>query len=497
MNKIFLSSILSCIALSASAQGAYDAANFSQTDLNGTARYVGMGGALNALGADVSTMGTNPAATGLYRKSDVAFTVSSLFTGQAGQLGKDKARMSIDQAGVVFSFPIDDSGKGMQFVNFGVNYKKSRNFFDNQYVDVQNLNKSLSQTYQIADLAALNSEASMYDKDHRWGLLPDLTTESPTHMGVIPEDEDGYYGIPAKEALYTRTTGGGIHEADVNLSFNSSDRFYWGITIGIYDVDLNRNSFYQELGDDNNFYDITSWYKTSGSGVDVKFGFIFRPIETSPFRVGLSLQTPTWFNLTDANGAKVYYNDYYVYDGASDYDYDYRLRTPMKFNLSLGHTIGSQFALGAEYEITDYSTAKYSPSPSNYQDQKYLNDINNECIQPYFKMQHTVKLGGEYRPTDYLSLRLGYNFLSSPYSKDSYRTILYYEPFTETDYTNWGAINRLTAGLGLRWDGGYFDVAYQGQFQKGDFYAFDHEALRPTVINNNRHQIMATLGFRF
>ena len=66
-------------ASSASAQDSYDAQTLSQSDLNGTSRFVGMGGALGALGGDISVMGTNPAGTGLYRKSDAAFTISGVF----------------------------------------------------------------------------------------------------------------------------------------------------------------------------------------------------------------------------------------------------------------------------------------------------------------------------------------------------------------------------------------------------------------------------------
>ena len=39
-------------ALPLSAQDIYKVESFSSEDLNGTARYVGMGGAMNALGAD-------------------------------------------------------------------------------------------------------------------------------------------------------------------------------------------------------------------------------------------------------------------------------------------------------------------------------------------------------------------------------------------------------------------------------------------------------------
>lgn len=48
------------VATSVSAQTVYDAANIISKDLNGTARFVGMGGAMGALGGDISTIGTNP-----------------------------------------------------------------------------------------------------------------------------------------------------------------------------------------------------------------------------------------------------------------------------------------------------------------------------------------------------------------------------------------------------------------------------------------------------
>ena len=51
------------------AQETYENAKVSAQDLNGTARYVGMGGAMEALGADISTISSNPAGIGLFRKS--------------------------------------------------------------------------------------------------------------------------------------------------------------------------------------------------------------------------------------------------------------------------------------------------------------------------------------------------------------------------------------------------------------------------------------------
>lgn len=49
----------------------YDANRWMGSDLNGTARFVGMGGAMGALGGDITTMGTNPAGIGIYRSNDL------------------------------------------------------------------------------------------------------------------------------------------------------------------------------------------------------------------------------------------------------------------------------------------------------------------------------------------------------------------------------------------------------------------------------------------
>ena len=58
------------------AQGEMDAYKFSQYDLSGTARYLGMGGAFGALGGDISAMGGNPAGLGIYRSSEIVTTLS-------------------------------------------------------------------------------------------------------------------------------------------------------------------------------------------------------------------------------------------------------------------------------------------------------------------------------------------------------------------------------------------------------------------------------------
>lgn len=482
------------------AQDSYDAQTFANSDLNGTARFVAMGGALGALGGDISVMSTNPAGTAMYRKSDAAITISELFTDSKGAMGHDGYRMSLDQGGVVISLDMDNpTSKGLQYINFGVNYQKKRNFFTNQLTDI-NLYDKYSQTFQIADLC------NMADYYGYWGTMADMSASNDKREGILREflvkdvDDQGkpyeyieYIGVKGRQAYYERCTYGANVQADINMSFNVSDRFFFGASLGVYDIDYNRESFYQELGTDGNFYDFNNWYKTTGDGFDIKLGFICRPIEDSPFRFGVMVHTPTWYRMTDANGSALYYNDQYLTE-AFNSEYDYNYRTPWKLGVSLGHTIGTSFAIGAEYEYQDMSTAKYSEIV--YGDYDYFRNMNRITEQT-LQSQHTLKIGAEFKPIDEFSIRIGYNYVSSPFKKNAYRTIGYDGIYTETDWTNWGDINRFTFGLGYRYKGGYFDLTYQYQGQKGDFYAFDEVELLPTKIENNRSQVMATLGFRF
>lgn len=106
-NKIFVAgALLLGICAQVGAQTTiYDANRWMGRDLNGTARFVGMGGALGALGGDISTVGTNPAGIGIYRSNEVMASFGFNNTGakDAGGAKVDKFHGSFDNAGFVFS----------------------------------------------------------------------------------------------------------------------------------------------------------------------------------------------------------------------------------------------------------------------------------------------------------------------------------------------------------------------------------------------------------
>jgi hypothetical protein len=135
MKKYLFLAALSLAMLPAAAQDTYENARLLGSDLNGTARYVGMGGALDALGADISLTGTNPAGIGLFRRNTVSASLGIVNQDDVHKFDKvGKTNLSFDQIGFVYSSQTARNS----FLNFAFNYHKSRNF--NQILSIANRN---------------------------------------------------------------------------------------------------------------------------------------------------------------------------------------------------------------------------------------------------------------------------------------------------------------------------------------------------------------------
>ena len=133
-SKYGVLAVLAMMSIHLSAQETYQDTKLVDNELNGSARYVGMGGALEALGADISTIGSNPAGVGLFRSSQVTLsgglvsqsdaTTTPSFGGISARIDGSKTNASFDQIGLVYSTRTGQRS----FLNFAFNYHKSRNF---------------------------------------------------------------------------------------------------------------------------------------------------------------------------------------------------------------------------------------------------------------------------------------------------------------------------------------------------------------------------------
>ena len=543
MKRINIFATLTMLASVISAQTQYDAARITGTELNGTARFVGMGGAMGALGADISVIGTNPAGIALFRSHNVSTSfgfnknmTSSTFNGT--KVNDSRTKASFDQIGFVYSNKIGNK-TNLRYLNFGFNYHKAANF-NRQFTSKGALNGS-SLSWQMTDMmigAGYGSQESYdnvldaenpYTSEYFYGT-PFLGTMG-ARTGLVTDniDEIGFYmkGWDGDMGEYYSREEGGINQYDFNMSFNVQDRYYFGVTLGVYDVNYNRYSSYSETllddkGADNGNFTLNNWFSTKGTGYDLKFGFIARPFEYSPFRFGFAIHTPIWYALTDRYTSTLNTDIFAMSspytENLSDYlnpDYvwDYRMRTPWKFNVNMGTTFSGVLAVGAEYEYSDYSYINYKDYDG------YDLSSSNVATDKYLKGVHTLKLGMEAMLTPSFSFRAGYNYVTSAFKDGSVRYvpnvetmtdkyIWFDETRTDPEYHNIKARNTLTLGLGYRGRIVYADIAYKYDFYKSDFYMFDDykfaddgvtvvERNNSALVDHNRHQLLFTVGCSF
>ena len=511
MKRIYLTvASLAFTSFVAVAQETYENTKLIDNDLNGTARYVGMGGAMEALGADLSTIGTNPAGLGLFHKgkTDLSFGLVNQ-TGMNKFNSLSKTNMSFDQIGVVFNLSKTPNAS----FNIGFNYHKSRNF--DQLLNAANTLNNASQnklTYQ-----KYRNQVFKERKDLTYSQLDALYMDNLLYDNRTKK----YYNFPATGYLYNQENKGYIGEYDMNLSANLNDRVYLGLTMGIHDVHYKGYAEYTEnfVPNANNIPGLTlnDSREITGTGFDVKLGAIVRPMAESPFRLGAYIHTPVWYDLTTSNYTV-------LTDGTARPNvgetYDFRVNTPWKFGLSAGTTLADRIALGATYEYAAYNAMQtrikdggtYDWYYGTYYESSHNDRAMNNHTEDALNGQHTLKLGAEARITDHFSLRAGYNYLSALYKDAAVKDGSLNSPGTyyasSTSYVNWKDTNRFTFGLG--WNVWRFniDLAYQYSQQNGTFYPFmdyhegsapsvEDNIANPTKVNNKQHQLLLTMGYKF
>jgi opacity protein-like surface antigen len=126
-----------------------------------------------------------------------------------------------------------------------------------------------------------------------------------------------------------------------------------------------------------------------------------------------------------------------------------------------------------------------------------------------------VKVGVEVKPTQVLAFRAGYNYEGAIYNENGYKDSSIDAKYSDGqyysthNYINWKGTNRITFGMGITFDKNWaLDISYQYAMQKGEYHPFESYILNngqetvenydtPSEVKNNRHQINATLGYRF
>ena len=129
----------------------------SQREAVGTARSMGMGGAFTSLGADMASLGYNPAGFGMYQRNEISATlglgIAEAKNINAYSYGSNNAtRLAINNMGASFMV-YENSGK-LTAINFAIGYNKTADYnYDMTYAGPTTVS-SLADAF--ADIANAN-----------------------------------------------------------------------------------------------------------------------------------------------------------------------------------------------------------------------------------------------------------------------------------------------------------------------------------------------------
>ena len=507
--------LLFLVPLGINAQDMYMSAPFMENDLTGTSRFISMGGSMGALGGDVSVMGTNPAGIGLFRSSDMTITGSMNFNNAKALYNgcvtkSDNTAFDLENFGLVLSCKVDDGGP-LKFMNIGIGYRRknglARDFAMGGYADGYSQQYAMRYLYNNNPFSIADADYEDFSNFH-YSWLPLLATYANLGDtdGRLITKPDGSLIYEPTEVQFESEERGGSSEVDFNFAANFNDRFYVGATVSLVNVDYKRNTVYYEYDDFDNdgyldeIYSLGNYYDLEGRGFNIKLGAILRPFQFSPFKIGVAVHTPTWYNFRNCSYADISgpFGDFY---DTRDYELYYdvldvksKLSTPWRFMASASYTFGTFLALNVDYEYADYSTARFKQLGIGYRD-----DMNEE-VECNMQGQHTVRAGLECNLGGGFSLRGGYVYTTAPMKTTAFKEMMNMPvTSTSTEFENRFDKEQVALGLGYRRKMVYFDMAYVLQTQKSDFYPYcDPDVMNPAAkVEYTDHMVTATLGVRF
>lgn len=486
MKKLFLSTIGILFSLFLLAQNETDALRYSYLMYGGTSRSVAMGGAFSALGADFSTLSTNPAGIGVYKTSEMMFAPQINFANSTstynGHTSEDnKAGLALANIGLVFAGDISNGSENPEWKNiqFGFGINRAADFNSSTIMSGDNSDNSILDVYQSYANGHEYTNLNSFDTELAWNTwLLDTTGGSNNYVKAY---DGGAY--QQKSTI----TSGGINEMVLSFGGNYNDRFYLGATMGFPYLRYVEDSYYKELDNADtipmfNSLSVNDELHTTGTGFNFKLGMIFRVNDW--VRLSGAIHTPTFYRMHDTY-SRVIKSDLETntYESTSPQGvYDYKMTTPMRMLGGIAIVIKKLGVISAEYEMVDYSQSRIRSIDPEYD----FMDAN-ENITSLYTVAHNLKFGTEwvFKP---FSIRAGYSIYGSPFKND----------------LNDMSTTSIHAGFGIREKFYFIDFAYVYSIRSENYYFYSPEVisnlnmtLNPVITDMVKSSFLITLGLRF
>ena len=434
--------LISLLLGSAGVIFAQDNQRLGERTIMGTARYVGMGGAMTAIGGDPSAVLDNPAGLGLYRHHEVMLTFDDVIgiTTQQGTNLKGRTNLFMaPQASIAIHVPtnaVDEAG--VQAYNFLFSYHRVQSY---------------SRLLNISG-----------------GSMPSL--------GEFCANTGADLGIPyCTERLnesndMTLREGGCVNEYSFDWATNIANKWYLGLGLRAHSFSFAGDAEYKENFDVYNaqgkaMYNISrTSLLVTGAGCSFAAGLLYRPLPW--LRMGFGLETPSvgrmrrstrgdWSALTDSLR-----NSWYDTDSIFG-----NYHQPLHISTSVAFQISYYALIAFQYDYRHQSKA-----------------LDN----------HSLRVGFEVIPVSGLYINGGYAYESNfsgrkiiqPVDPTLHRQDTYFQRTHWTQY--------VSAAIGYRGYGFIVQLGYQYRWQRLDLYA--HENVEdPYLMRTDNHRIILTFGW--
>ncbi|MDE7096785.1 MAG: hypothetical protein K2O47_04755, partial [Muribaculaceae bacterium] len=303
MKKIYLFAAAAAFPFFSDAQSAIDGFRFSQPDMKGTARYMGMGGAFGALGGDLSSISTNPAGIGVYRRSEIGITMdidcqTATSSAQGERNTQNQTKIFLNNVGGVASWNLANAV--MPNINVGFTYNKAASFNGHYAGYIPTLSNSL--TNYIAGVS--NNEgvtvfdvATQTDSDGFVQFDPYNPNDESNYVApwisilgydsyfMTPtgtEDQPNWIGQWGATTLgsgaFDVLTSGGANEYNIAVGGNIANKVFWGLNLGVVDLNYSMTAKWGEslknavvdntegVENSSSQWMMTNYYNASGTG---------------------------------------------------------------------------------------------------------------------------------------------------------------------------------------------------------------------------------------
>jgi long-subunit fatty acid transport protein len=523
MKRIIIASAVLLNSALMIAQTEFDAQKLMQTDINGTARYMGLAGAMGALGGDASAIKDNPAGLGVYRKSEVTGTInwmnqssSTTWYGNDDNSGGIK-KSTMNNLSFVIASP-SGSSEGLVSSNWSFGFNRLKNFDREVSMSSNAFSSPTSITDYMAYFANGFSEVALQSTDsynpYSNPNMPWISEMAYQAYMINPNKDSKGNTISWSSALsagqlvspsYYCREKGYLDEFSLSWAGNIGNKLYLGVSGNLRSLSHSKYSDYKESFGNGHGLDMVDTTITTGAGLNLNVGVIYRPNDF--IRLGLSVHTPTLYALQRDHYSSLYTtissyktNNDTSYIADSPYgSYKFNLQDPLQINGSIAFVLGKYGLISAEYDYSNYQGMQLldnNGSTSAY-------SFENSAMKTNLNDVGTIKIGAEFKLSDNFALRAGYANSSASTKNNAVKLL----PLDVKEVSPENFLHNYTSfysgGIGYRNSGFFADLAYVRKVMSESFTPYNslgfapNEPVNAARVLTTSNNIVLTVGFRF